>query len=68
MTHKFYTSFFIIILIAGLTACNNGPKVITPSTDNGNIESKGVFSPDPATQVMSDGTTAVGNELHKVMV
>jgi hypothetical protein len=68
MTTKFYTSFLILFLITCLTACNNGPKVITPSTDNGNTESKGIFSPDPANQVTSDETTAVGNELHKVIV
>jgi hypothetical protein len=67
MTNKIYTPF-LIFLIAGLTACNNGPKVITPSTDKGNTESKGIFSPDPATQITSDQTTAVDNELHKVVV
>jgi hypothetical protein len=68
MTQKFNYYFFIIILSACITACNNGPKVITPTSNNGNTENEGIFTPDPSTQITQDPTTGVGNELHEVFV
>ncbi len=68
MIQKFNSCFFIIILIAGITACNNGPRVIKPSPDNGSNESNGIFKPDPSTRVIPNPTTEVSNELHKVVV
>ena len=68
MTQKFNSYFFIIPLLACTMACNNGPKVISPSSDKGNPESNGIFTPDPATRVIPNPTAEVGNELHKVMV
>jgi len=68
MTQKFSSYFFIILLLACITACNNGPKVITPTSNSGNTENEGIFTPDPATRVIPNPTTKVGNELHKVVV
>lgn len=68
MTQKFNSYFFIITLLACTMGCNNDPKVITPTSDKGNTESNGIFSPDPATRVIPNPTTDVGNELHKVVV
>ena len=68
MNQKFNSYFLIITLLACTMACNNGPKVITPSSDKGNTEGNGIFTPDPATRVIPNPTAEVGNELHKVLV
>ncbi len=68
MNQKFNSYFLIITLLLSTMACNNGPKVITPSSDKGNTEGNGIFTPDPATRVIPNPTTEVGNELHKVVV
>ncbi|MGB5386424.1 MAG: hypothetical protein WBN20_06540 [Eudoraea sp.] len=68
MTQKFNFYFFIIPLLVCTMACNNGPKVITPTSNSGNTENEGIFTPDPATRVIPNPTAEVGNELHKVVV
>lgn len=69
MIQKFYSHFFIITLLVGMTACNNGPKVIKPSEQEGETtESNSIFTPDPSTQVVPNPTNNVSTELHKVVV
>jgi len=68
MTQKFNYYLFTIILFTLTLGCNNGPKVISPSTNSDNTESNGIFTPNPATRVIPNPTSEVGNELHKVVV
>tara|TARA_R110000744_G_scaffold26007_16_gene64188 strand:+ start:1964 stop:2770 length:807 start_codon:yes stop_codon:yes gene_type:complete len=49
--------------------CNNGPKVIAPSTQTeGSENGKGIFTPNPATQVTPNSETSFNEDLHKVVV
>ncbi len=47
--------------------CNNGPKVITPSTENEN-QNSGIFAPDPSTQVTNNSDGQDNSEFHKVVI
>jgi hypothetical protein len=68
MTQKFNYYLLTIILFTLTLGCNNGPKIIAPSTNSDNTESNGIFTPNPATRVIPNPTSEVGNELHKVVV
>ena len=57
------TSLFIII-----TACNNNPKVISPTVeDNSSKTSSGIFSESPSNQSVDFNKTP-SSEFHKVVV
>jgi len=63
----------ITILLIGsflVIACNNGPKVISPTTETETLEkSKKIFNPDPSIQITTDNNTSSFNDdLHKVVV
>jgi len=61
----------IIPVIASviLFGCNNGPKVIAPSSEKETAApNSGIFSPDPATQVTTSNDTSFNDDLHKVVV
>ncbi len=59
-------SLFAAVLMA---ACNNGPKVIAPASEDGNTENgSGIFSSDPSTQVSPNSNTSFDEDLHKVNV
>ncbi len=52
-----------------ITGCNNGPKVIAPTTEAGEAEkNSGIFTPDPSTQVTTNSTSSFNEDLHKVVV
>ncbi len=61
---------FFMILTVLFVGCNNGPKVIAPSTETEENSEKGsgVFTPDPAIQVTTNSNTSFNEGLHKVMV
>ena len=68
MIQKFNSYLYTLIILACTLGCNNGPKVITPSTNTDNTESNSIFTPDPATRVIPNPATEADNELHKVVV
>lgn len=54
--------FFILL------ACNNGPKVIQSSQEQEGTQKSGIFTPDPATQVVTSADESLSNDLHTVSV
>ena len=62
-------SALLIVLTIALSACNNGPKVIEPSTESPSTESSsGIFTPNPEIQVSTSENSSFGEDLHKVVV
>ena len=61
---------FSIISALSLIGCNNGPKVIPPSsqTEENLEKGSGIFTPNPATQVTTSSDTSFNEDLHKVIV
>jgi hypothetical protein len=64
-----YQLILSVLITIAFTACNNGPKVIEPSSGTDAAESNsGIFTPNPDIQVSSGENTSFGEDLHKVMV
>ncbi|MBU2904573.1 SH3-like domain-containing protein [Arenibacter algicola] len=64
-----YKYALLTITLLVMFSCNNGPKVISPSTEDGNTQTKsGIFSVDPETQVTPNNNAAISNDFHKVVV
>lgn len=51
-----------------LLSCNNGPKVIQPSTEQEAPQKSGIFTPDPSTQVVPTSNQPFSNNLHTVSI
>jgi len=62
--------FFFTISILLLIGCNNGPKVIAPSseTEESSEKGSGIFTSNPAIQVTPKTDTSFNEDLHKVLV
>ncbi len=61
----------VLAVTVMVSSCNNGPKVIAPSTEsNGVSESSGsgIFTPNPDIQVTLNDTGSFKEDLHKVVV
>jgi len=66
MNYKIIIPVIAFVLLFG---CNNGPKVIAPSTEKETaIPNSGIFSVDPAKQVTTENNTSFNDDLHKVVV
>lgn len=61
---------FFTMSIVLLTGCNNGPKVIAPSseTEESTEKGSGIFTSNPGTQVTTTSDTSFNEDLHKVVV
>lgn len=62
---------FIILMVASqvLVSCNNGPKVIKPSSGpESSEEGSTIFTPDPSTRVTANSDPSFNEGLHKVVV
>jgi len=61
---------FLIVSAALFAGCNNGPKVIAPSSETEESSEKGssIFTPNPAIQVTTNSETSFNEDLHKVVV
>lgn len=60
--------FLVLLCTIFLVSCNNGPKVIQSSNEHGDSQKSGIFTPDPATQVVPGVDQSFSNELHTVSV
>ena len=61
---------FLITCTVLLTGCNNGPKVIAPSSKTSKSLEKGsgVFAPDPEIQITTSSDTSFNQDIHRVVV
>lgn len=61
---------FFIMSIVLLAGCNNGPKVIAPSseTEESSEKGSGIFTTNPEIQVTTTSDTSFNEDLHKVVV
>ncbi len=60
------TSILFALLIL---ACNSGPKVIAPNSESENVTTdSGIFTPKPATEVITGNNGSFGDDLHTVRV
>ena len=62
---------FLITCAVLFVGCNNGPKVIAPSSkaSEGSGKGSGIFTPNnPAIQVTTNSDTSFNQDLHKVVV
>ena len=61
----------LILVFLGLVlilSCNNGPKVIEATNEQAKTPKSGIFTPDPATQVVTSTDQSFSDELHTVSV
>ncbi|MGB5555866.1 MAG: GW dipeptide domain-containing protein [Flavobacteriaceae bacterium] len=64
-----YKTIIPVIASVLLFGCNNGPKVIAPSSETDTATpNSGIFSADPATQVTVNNDSSFNDDLHKVVV
>jgi hypothetical protein len=66
--HNISISTFLMFTLL-LSACNSGPKVIVPNSEPENAAgSSGIFTPNPATEVITGNNGSFGDDLHTVRV
>ena len=69
MQSIFKLTFISAILLCVVVSCNNGPKVISKSTDTENTKkNSGVFSDEFSTESSATTNQSFANDLHQVVV
>lgn len=69
MNSKLKLPVYLTVILLSIFACNNGPKVITSSSDQPKNESKtGIFSDESPTEVSSADNSTLNDALHTVKV
>lgn len=61
----------VLAIATIISSCNNGPKVIAPTTDPEGVSESGgsgIFTPNPDIQVTQNNGSAFNEDLHKVVV
>ncbi len=61
----------VLAITVMVSSCNNGPKVIAPSTESDGVSESsgsGIFAPNPDIQVTQNNTGSFNEDLHKVVV
>jgi len=61
----------VLAITAMISSCNNGPKVIAPTTESESFsetEGSGIFTPNPDIQVTQNNPGSFNEDLHKVVV
>ncbi len=69
MNLKFRLPFILLVVLTIVSACNNGPKVISSSKQNENSEkSTGIFSEESSSHTHTQSNQLLSNEMHEVLV